>query len=359
MRVTLYPFFSQQCKVTRRFRLDSDSGVRLYEHLGRTLRAFGHSVTIVTPPHHQCNTMLRTPLTQHVLPELELDNLDRRLQWLPSAWRWLAQQTDLLLTQHEHLPYVMRCLGYTGKLVMEVGMRPETAYSTQDLFPLNWKACDLIHCNSHQLASELAMYHGVRNTTVWTYAFDDVLAAPQDMPKTIDVLFNARASATDYSNHKLFVREVQQVLAERPGLQVRCTDPTGYLRKSGDCPQEWVYGVPLAREEYVDVMQRARVVVSLTDNGYGGYAYREAMACGAVPVVPNMPEYVELLGHDWPYVCHVGTPGSVAKAIVRALDGGRPPQWADAWNRLMLSSYTNTSLRARRDLEELFHDPSA
>src|SRR6516162_2098916 len=138
MRVTLYPFFSQQDKVSGLFRLRSDSGVRIYCHIANRL-ADRHDVTFVLPPEAQCVDVCpylhRRVHTSRVPYRVVLSNLDRRLQWDPAWLRSL--ECDLILTQHEFLAYPLRCLLPNQRIAMECGIRPETAWpETAAMFPL-------------------------------------------------------------------------------------------------------------------------------------------------------------------------------------------------------------------------------
>lgn len=306
MRVTLYPFFSQQNKITNKFRLDSDSGVKLYAYIAKQLVALGHEVQFVLPPCEQREGAVRLSCAELVSPALEVSNLDRRLQWDP-AWLRRAGQCDLLLTQHEFLAYPLRCLYPQLRIVMECGIRPDTAWpETKDMFPLAWRAATLVHCNSQNLAD--AVTDGGGRAVVWSFAYDDRLAVPRHSNRDVDVLFNARCSATEYSNHSAFVSAMKGT-----ELRVQMTDPTNYLRQRGEV-LEWT-GDPV--EHYEELLHRVKVVVGLTDNGYGGYAFREAVAAGACPVALRSPSYTELLTDEWPYLCELSTVRSTVESAVK------------------------------------------
>jgi hypothetical protein len=344
MRVVLYPFFSQQDKQRRKFRLLSDSGVKLYVHLAKQLRARGHDVAIVSPPSHQCSDCIEVPDEIEVLeaPELELDNLLRRLQWNPSFLQSL--ECDVLLTQHEFLAYPMKCIhGLRPKVVMECGIRPFTAYpETAEMFRLSHRAADAIHFNSRTLADETQH----PRKFVWSFGYDEDVTQKRDVRRDIDVLFPARASATRYTNHHVFVQAMQDV-----PLSVIMTDPTGYLHATQECPLFWLDREPLSRNRYLETLWRSRVVVSLTANGYGGWAFREAIVAGCIPVCPDLLEYREFLPEDWPYfVEDYRNPEAVRRVVLRALQDGRPCPMTPG---MQASAYRVAAETAIRDVESL------
>jgi hypothetical protein len=329
MRVILYPFFSQQDKRQRLFRLDSDSGVRLYSYMAARLVEAGHDVAMVVPPIEQCVDALTFPCRTIRSPKLCIDNLDRRLQWDPTWLRSL--ECDLLLTQHEFLAYPFRCLHPQTKIFMECGMRPDTAWpETREMFPLAWRAADLVHCNSDDLATQMP------NSTVWRFGYDDDIAISRGLSRDIDVLFPARASATNYSNHEAFLKAF-----EGSPLTTKLTDPTSFLGNA-----------PLSRAEYLTTLHRSRVVVGLTDNGYGGYAFIEAVAAGACPVA--LRSYAHLLTDAWPYFCELG---GVREVTERALKLG----WAGVSTKivrrvqqnLLTYSYSSAWAKAKEDINEV------
>lgn len=294
MRVTMLPFFSQQDKRQNKFRLASDSGVKLYAYIAGRL-AVDHDVTFVLPSPIQCIdtiTLPRDVWIERLSVELPLSNLDRRLNWDATWLRTL--KCDLFMTQHEFLAYPLRCLRPDMQIIMECGIKPDTAWpQTAELFPLAWRSADLVHCNSAELAAQMP------NSTVWKFGYADELASSRGTLRDIDVLFPARASSTEYSHHSAFV----EAMTDSP-LTVVMTDPTSFLR-----PHRLVSPSPLSREEYEDTLHRSKVVVGLTDNGYGGYAFIEAIAAGACPVA--LRSYAHLLTDSWPYFCDLHSIRSV------------------------------------------------
>lgn len=346
MKVIFYPFFSQQDKRTGKFLLESDSGVKLYAYMAERMAADGCDVQFVFPDGRQCcgygdelaYRLRKAGVERHVIPyRLAVDNLDRRLQWEPSWLRSLG--CDLLFTQHEFLAYPLRCLLPDQRVVMECGIRPGTAWpQTAELFPMAWRSADLVHCNSAVLAKDVSSF---AETVVWQFSYEDSVAVARiGGVKDVDVLFNARCSATNYSHHEEFLRAFSG-----SKLVVRVTDPTRYLGSES----------ALDRGSYVDLLHRSRVVVGLTDNGYGGHAFVEAVAAGACPVALKAPEYEELLTESWPYYCDLG---NIAETVRRALLG----RWAAVSTKVVrrvqenvaARSYSAAWKKAKHDLEVRF-----
>ena len=336
--MTYYPFFSQQDKRSGKFLLESDSGVKLYAYMAR------HSpwdVRFVLPPEEQCEGGVDVGCDVLRSPPLAPDNLDRRLQWDP-PWLRRVADCDLVLTQHEFLPIPLGALG-RARVALEVGIRPTTAWpETAGLFPLAWAAADLVHCNSATLARELRG-RGVA-ARVWEFGYDDAVAVPRHVHRDVDVLFNSRCSATGYTHHGA-------VLAALSSLPLRCvaTDPTSYVRSRGG--HACVPATPLTRDEYVDLLHRSKVVVGTADNGYGGYAFQEAVAAGCLPVALRRSEYEDLLGSGWPYLCELSElRRCIASACERMWSGVDASRLSA---RIARCSYSEAWTVARGDLEAL------
>jgi len=218
---------------------------------------------------------------------------------------------------------------------MECGIRPDTAWpETKAMFPLAWKAASLIHCNSIQLAKMVSEEGG--NAKVWQFAYEDSIVIPRNLPRDIDVLFPARCSATNYSNHLAFIRAFNDDV-----LCTCMTDPTNYLGHS----------LELGSVEYSNTLHRSKVVVGLTDNGYGGYAFREAIAAGACPVALDTPEYRELLTDAWPYLCTLDDVRQIAeKALATGWKSLGTKLVQQVSENLRNSSYSQAWISAKEDL---------
>lgn len=345
MKVLLYPFCSQQDKRTGKFLLGSDSGVRAYSYIGRRMLEEGWEPTMAVPRPEQLADYPPLAFGVDYIPYTVCpDNLRRRLQWQPD---WLASlDYDLVLTTHEFVAYPLRCLQPKVRIVMECGIRPETAWpETAALFPLAQQAADAVHFNSQLLADEC---RSARRKFVWPFGYEE--REHPAVERGVDVLFPARASSTGYSNHKLLADALSE-----SGFRVVCTDPTSYLRANpGEVPAEWVPEEQLSREAYYELLARSKVVVGLTANGYGGYAFQEAVAAGCVPVALRCPEYEELLGKGWPYFC-TSSPRSLLDVVFFALLRGTSPELLrHVQARVAKHSYAAAWQTARQDIISLF-----
>lgn len=332
MPLTFYPFCSQQDKVTGKFRLRSDAGVRMYSHMARTFGA-----TLVLPPREQCIDDVEGVEMLHTESQL-LDNRLRKLDW---DVRWLqsllARVGDgPLVTTHETLPIPLRLLAPKLRIVVE-GMRPP-AEAEADLYKLAQRSANLVHCNSRQLAAEVD-----GNARVWPFGYEDSYEELRGCTRDIDVLFNARISAVDYTNFNMF----REAMLGAPELSVRVTDPTGYGRMHGLVPDGWRCDA-LDEAAYRELLGRCRIVVSLVDNGYGGFAFREAIAAGCTPVCPRWQHYAEVVGATWQHY----TPMSAKhlRVVVRNAAFVRCSIPLDVCRRF---SYSTATEIARRDLEAL------
>lgn len=319
MRLLLYPFFSQQNKLSGLFKLGSDSGVRHYVYIAEQAIKAGWDVSFVLPCKEQIDSMdIAVPGQIIRAPYLEACNMKRRLQWMPSFLSSL--EADIVLTQHEHIAIPLRMLQPKLKIVMECGLLPETAYAaTEQLFPLAWASADLVHCTNETCKSRVKR---ISKASLWEFGYDD-REAKLNIDRDIDVLFNARSSSTNYSKHRLFMATFNTTT-----LNVAMTDPTGYLKQQG--MDKFVHPAP-SRQEYVRLLSRSKVVVSLLPAGCSAYSFREAIYHGCIPVCLKHADNVALLGESWP--CYIDR--SISAAVAKALEYGKAPKiscsWSNAW----------------------------
>jgi hypothetical protein len=338
VKVLLWPFFSQQDKRTGQFLLGSDSAVKLYNALAKEMLKVGWEPTLVVPLRTQTAKAFAQQPWEPVCPVrrltyiLEENNLHRRLQWEPTTILDLCAGQDVVVTTCDLLPIPLRLLLPNMPIVVECGFIPREMH---ELFALSWKSADLVHCVTAELA-DFAKMHA--QTTIWPLAYDDEEAAPRNLTRDVDVLFPARCSAVDYTNYKAFIKQMECFAGS-----VVMTDPTSYMRSQSK--HLWATPEPLSRVDYTTLLHRTRVVVSLTSNGAGGMAMREAAACGALPVVLNRPEYEEVLGGKWPYYCSLHT---VRTVVERALRDGWPTEIPAG---IAACSRTAVWQKAKADLE--------
>lgn len=335
-RIGFLPFCSQQDKLANKFRLRSDTGVKMYAAMVRALP----NAVLFLPPASQCVDYVHCDHVYYT-PEVPLSNLERKLHW-DTAWiKRLGGLVDVLVTGHEFLPIPLRSLAPKLKVVVD-GVVPTAWHEVDELYAMAHKAADAVHCNSQQIAERV----DAKRVFVWTFGYEDSYARLRGAQvRDVDVLFNARASETNYTHHREFIAAMRG-----SGLRIAMTDPTQYLRVSREAPTDWLLP-KLYEAEYKAALARSKVVVSLCDNGYGGYAFYEAAAAGCCPVVLHTAAYLAVVGRDWPYT--VGAhPDMIREAVVRALAAGAPSiKFEDSL--LGDVSYSQTVKRAIKDLESL------
>lgn len=319
-RVCLYPFCSQQSKSDRKFLLRQDSGLQWLRFLAKQLAEDGVEIAFVLPAGDQCADFaefcLQLPHCVLLTHRTPLDNMDRRFHWDALLLRNVAETCDAVITHHEFVALPLRALHPRLRIISECVFTPETAWPhTAELFPLAWRAADNVLCSNTELC-ERVRAAGAR-AAVTRYAYDASIAYPRGPASQIDVdvVFPVRGSATNFTNHKLFVEALKD-----SGLRVVCTDPTRYLRVTNEAPRAWLPQDGYTREQYVDLLHRSKVVVCLTENGSAGTALYEAIACGCRPVTLDLPQYRELGVH---HLCGK-TPAQVLGAVRSALASSLP-----------------------------------
>lgn len=344
MKVLFWPGFSQQDKARAKFRMDTDAGVRLYSYLAKELDA-----DLAVPPAEQRIGSVPYTCNERPLPYLvALDNFERRFQWEPALLKAVADTYDVVALQQLTYAVPLRALNPKLTILQECGLLPgEGVPGSEELIRMSWKATDLVHCNSRFIAHRVKP---IAKTSVWSFAYDRDCVKPRG-PQIVDVLFNARASATNYSNHDAFIRAFAG-----NSLTVRMTDPTSYLRATGALPTAWLSDQPLSVDRYYALLASSKVVVSLVENGYGGYAFIEAVASGCVPVALRTPAYEDVLTSEWPYYVEAPKWDAVRAAAHRALDNGWDgvhPVVRDAVTRnVSEQSYQHQLGRAKFDIAD-------
>lgn len=336
MRVGFIPFCSQQNKVTGQFRLQSDSGVKLYAALAKEAVAAGWTVRTLLPNERQCEDCVELAGdTVRYVYAVPTCNLERRLHWDMHKLKSFSQDLDVIVTTN--IPYAIPLSTVAPKVnvVVEKGFHEDAMHS---LFELALDHADMVHCVTNNLAKHACVAY---RTTVWPLAYNDEEAAPRDLYRGIDVLFPARCSVVDYTGYKYFMEAMRPVDAT-----IRMTDPTSYLRSQGG---SLYLTPPLSREAYTSLLHSSKVVVGLSTNGSGGMALREAAACGATPVTLRLPEYIEVLGEDWPYYCEL-EPYSIRTMVLQALAN---PRDASKLPGVLACSRTAVWKQAKADLEAL------
>lgn len=291
-KLVIWPFFSQQNKLNGFFRLDQCSGHKQNLFLMEQLSMLGWNVELVLPFEELCDqhdvTNFHGFVRRVYVPN---DNLTQRLHWNTHEVKRILHNADVAYIKHETLPIVARCMFPNLPIATECGFPLGMAWSQTDFLIQEARlVSDLVCCNSTELARDNA------NATVWKLGFDE-RRFPQGwtMVRDIDVLFPQRASVTNYSMHKEFINAMRCT-----NLRIAMTDVTKFLAKTNEAPASWLWDVPNDKD-YLSLLYRSKVVVGLVKNGYGGYAFREAVMAGCCPVMLRAKCYVDDFGEDWPY----------------------------------------------------------
>lgn len=327
MQVILWPFCSQQDKQRGKFLLDSDTGVKQYRFVAEQLIAEGHGVTLVLPTG--ADTRLPCLCRVRRQRDVPLSNADRRVHWDTECIRRVCSGADLLVTQHETLPIPVKEMFPKLPVAVEFGMKLGTTtgglYTAADyLVKLTLEVADKVLCLGPQLLFEAGKHTWPNKCHLWQMGFDE--RSIENATKDIDVVFPARCSANGYTNHKVFLEATE-------GMNRHVCDPTNFLDAS----------MPLFQTAYYRVLARSRVVVGLTNNGYGGFSFQEAIASGCVPVA--LRSYSWLLGEDWPFYCELNAE-SVRECINRALlYRGALPEVHSSYQEAWRDSCRDTLLR--------------
>lgn len=344
-KVVLYPFFSQQSKVTGQFLLNSCGSTKMNLFLAERIAAeFDTEVCMVLPQSDDIseNLMNVSAGLENLLDQSRVyfysmhipsNNLWQRLGWYPEIWERLFMGCDLVINHHEVLGWPLKNLYPKMKIIQMNVIRPEEPWPWMaPLFYETWKSVDLIVALGVPMLQEIARTaeaHGfnVKDLSHWPLSFDlEILqrhgpAFRTPIEKDIDLLFVLRGSSTNYSHHDEFLKALILLRAVGFTGRVAFTDITHYMMQNTRLPSMENVEVlpnPKSQEDYVKMLWRSRAVIALNDNLHGGMSFREAIYCGACPIASQTPGYVDLLGVDWPYYVDSVTPERITAAVMTA-----------------------------------------
>lgn len=317
MHAVIWPFFSQLDRMTGKFRLKTCADMQWCMFAASKLRERGCSVGIVTPHQQQCLDELpgcAIPF-KHVL-----ENRVRRLHWPMDFVQEL--KADLYICVHETMAVPIRAAHPGAKIFQFCPSFPDASPWKQD-FPMYnaaWNAADLVIGYS-ALSLNYVRKHSWTRQQVCSMAYDaDVLPEFSGGPRDIDLLFIARASATNYTHHVEFMKAVKSF-----PYRVMYVDVTNYMRANKLVPEEQLFSKQ-SQEAFYDLLRRSKHVVCLRDDLYGGFSVRQAIRSGAFPLLLDTPCYRELLGNSWPWFVRLE---SLAGDILRAFGQKHPVTIAD------------------------------
>lgn len=349
-RIALLPFFSQQNKQTGGFLLSSCVATKHCMYIGRRImQELKWDVRLIIPDSKidswpVVSKEIRNSMETRSAP-IPNENFAQRLSWYPEQWSRLFGDCDILYTSHELIGWAIKRQMPKLKVLQMHYLSPSTAWPwMRPLFELNYMAADRLTCLSQpmrlaiqrDLIDSYAMRHQhiahgdiLNHVSCWPLSVNtDALQSGGFPPeRDIDLLFVLRGSSTNYSHHQEFFAALD--ILRRRGWRklVGFTDYTRYLSNekcfefSGVEPYI-VLGDPQDQEQYKQFLYRSKAVIGLCDNGYGGESVREAVYCGAYPILLDCPGYWRLVGSQWPGLVMGVNPLTIADAIERAFDHG-------------------------------------
>lgn len=113
------------------------------------------------------------------------------------------------------------------------------------------------------------------------------------------ITFPGRLSKGEESrtNHDKFQEAIQILREKRQDFEVYLTDPNSAIN---DFRPEWVKTIKKDRYEFLNLLDKTDIVVSLMDiQGFGGISIREALLFGCTPIIPYQHEYTKMAPKDY------------------------------------------------------------
>lgn len=321
--LVVYPFYSQQDKLTGQFILDTCGTSKMLAWLiDRIQEELGWNCTVVLPDSNCTPHPFKCAVYKTAMP---INNRHNRIHWDTVALRRLFQTADIALLNHETLATPLRALFPRLKIVQQCLVEPQPA----ELFVSAWKNADLVVVHGEFAQQYIKNMYNIPAES-WLMGYDASISQ-QAILRDMDVFFATRSSVTNYTHHQEFIEATKQLHK----LKIVYADPTNYLCQL--LPTEQYIG----RYEYATALQRTKVAVFL-HSGWFSFALREAIAAGCIPVVLDHPSFDELLGEKYAYKTQLDT---IAKTVFAALHSNLQlipkESFQDAWPKI------------RRDLEAL------
>lgn len=319
-RIALLPFYSQQDKQTGKFLLHSCVATKHVMFMARKIHEeLGWKIRLIVPPLKDCQTFPDWDGTGDMLDVHEApippENMAQRLQWYPHRWPTLFKDVDILFTSHELIGWAIKGVYPMMKVIQQHNLSPETAWPWMSpLFDLNYEAVDIITCLSWTMHDFIRLRMRSLNeeaVQVWPFSWNiqklnDPIQSQNWAPpeRDIDLLFVLRGSSTNYSHHVEFIEALKVLRQIGWQGKVYFPDQTRYLTENKLLEGiENVYvqeGTNKNLGAYTRLLRRSKAVIGLCNNGFGGESVREAIACGAFPILLNCDGYTDLVGEDWP-----------------------------------------------------------
>jgi hypothetical protein len=324
-RIALLPFYSQQDKQTGKFLLHSCVATKHIMFMAHKIHEeLGWKIRLLVPQLKDCQTLPAWDGTGDMLDIHEVaipaENMAQRLEWYPHRWPTLFKDVDILFTSHELIGWAIKGAYPKMKVIQHHNLSPETAWPWMSpLFDMNYEKADVITCLSpsmrqrirDHLAKQRDFEKAIDGVQLWPFAWNiqqlhDPIQSQNWAPpeRDIDLLFVLRGSSTNYSHHVEFIAALKVLREIGWQGKVYFPDQTRYLTENKLLEGiENVYvqeGTNKNLGAYTRLLRRSKAVIGLCDNGFGGESIREAIACGAFPILLNCDGYKDLVDKDWP-----------------------------------------------------------
>lgn len=324
MKLAVWPFVSQFDREHMVHRLDTCGACKQLAFVAERVQAELGWDVVAAVPYTGGKSPFTCPTAVVAVP---LDNPAQRVHWDTFAMQRVLADADVLLLNHEYMAIPARALFPKKRIIQMCSVRPDTA-----LFRSAWDAADLVVAQG-KYAAERIRQCTATPVSVWPLAYDE-REFGAELPRSIDVLFVQRCSATNYTHHQEFIEAMRWLNDKR----VVFTDVTKWLRLTAK--QTFEYSDP---ENYLATLHSSKVAVALYDSWYGGLAVREAARAGCSLVLLDVPAYREM-GND-PHFTDLN-PSHMASVIKEALSCPRKVDVSQ-------ESYQVGWQRVKEDLEKI------
>lgn len=112
------------------------------------------------------------------------------------------------------------------------------------------------------------------------------------------IVFPNRLSSNNYSRHIEFIKAINSLYSRRQDFEVIMTNPTKYMsdNKLEKIVKSIVfpYGkISLDRRQYLNLLLSSEYCCALFKELHGGFAIREAIYFGCIPIVPMINDYAK------------------------------------------------------------------
>lgn len=306
-KAILYPFPSQQNKLTGQFILDTCGTCNMFAWLANRIQEeLRWACEVVLPGPRTNKHPFKCPV---IWTDMPIDNRLIRVNWDIPALQDAFETADIAILNHETLATPLRAIFPKLKIVQQCLVEPRPV----ELFLSAWQNADLVVVHGEFAKEYLRAKYNVKAES-WLMGFDAHKVLPNIL-KDVDVLFATRSSITNYTHHLEFIAATKLL----PNVRVVYADPTNYLQSVDSSPREYV-----KREDYAKILLRTKVAIFL-HSGWFSFALREALAARCTPVVLDHPCFDELLAYNYPYRTDAD-PRDIADKIKMALAAEGPPQ---------------------------------